>query len=55
MPEKDLADIARLAAQGRRIQKALQSVEDALMDAGYDDFAVATQYGTFVWTRAPEN
>jgi hypothetical protein len=36
VPEKDLADMARLAVQGRRIQDVLQSVEDALMDAGYE-------------------
>jgi hypothetical protein len=47
--------MARLAAQGREIQDALQSVEDALMEAGYDDFLVVTQYGAFLWTRAPGN
>jgi hypothetical protein len=32
----------------------LRSVEDALMAAGYDDFVVVTEHGTFQWTRAPE-
>jgi hypothetical protein len=33
----------------------LQFVEDALLQAGYEDFAVATKHGTFQWTRAPES
>jgi hypothetical protein len=32
----------------------LQAVEDALIDAGYDDFMVATDHGTFRW-RAVES
>jgi hypothetical protein len=28
---------------------ALQALEDALIDAGYDDFIVAAEYGTFHW------
>jgi hypothetical protein len=35
--------------QGMGIREILQSVEDALMDAGYDDFMVATEHGTFRW------
>jgi hypothetical protein len=32
----------------------LQAVEDALVDAGYDDFMVATERGIFHWqTAAP--
>jgi hypothetical protein len=27
----------------------LQSVEDALVDAGYDDFVVVTERGSFHW------
>jgi hypothetical protein len=37
----------RQARQG--IRAILQSVEDALIDAGYDDFVVACQHGTFRW------
>jgi hypothetical protein len=29
------------------IREILQSVEDALLDLGYDDFMVATEHGTF--------
>ena len=47
--------MARFAARGRQIQKVLQSVEDALLQAGYEDFVVATEHGTFLWTRAPES
>jgi hypothetical protein len=35
--------------QGMGIREILQSVEDALMDAGYDDFMVATEHGSFRW------
>jgi hypothetical protein len=35
--------------QGWGIEEILQAVENALVDAGYDDFAVATERGTFRW------
>jgi len=35
--------------RGLGIREILQSVEDALIDAGYDDFVVATARGTFQW------
>jgi hypothetical protein len=38
---------------GKGIRDILQSVEDALIDAGYDDFVVARKRGTFRW-RAVE-
>jgi hypothetical protein len=48
-------EMARFAARGRQIQEVLQSVEDALIEAGFEDFAVATEHGTFQWMRAPES
>ena len=30
--------------QGRGVREVLQAVEDALIDAGYDDFVVATEH-----------
>ena len=39
----------RFARQGRGVRQVLQAVEDALVDGGYDDFAVATDRGTFRW------
>jgi hypothetical protein len=35
--------------RGKGILEILQSVEDALIDGGYDHFMVATQHGTFHW------
>ena len=35
--------------QGRGVREVLQAVEDALIDAGYDDFVVATEHGSFHW------
>lgn len=37
------------AKQGRGILEVLQAMEDALVDAGYDDFMVATEHGTWHW------
>jgi hypothetical protein len=37
------------ANEGRGIREILQSVEDALIDAGYDDFVLATERGTWHW------
>jgi len=37
------------AKQGRGVREILQSVEDALVDAGYDDFVVVTERGSFHW------
>jgi hypothetical protein len=31
------------------IREILQSVEDALIDRGYDHYVVATEHGTFHW------
>jgi hypothetical protein len=42
-------ELGRFAKQGRGIREILQTVEDALVDAGYDDFVVATDRGTFRW------
>jgi hypothetical protein len=44
-----MTDDREFARQGRGIRDVLQSVEDALMDAGFDDFMVATEHGTFHW------
>jgi hypothetical protein len=51
MPEDphDPEDLRRFAQQGRGIREVLQAVEDTLVDAGYDDFMVATDRGTFHW------
>jgi len=45
MPEPN----ERFAKQVLGIRDVLQSVEDALIDSGYDDFVVATERGTFRW------
>jgi hypothetical protein len=42
-------ELEHFARQGMGIREVLQSVEDALIDAGYDDFVVATERGTFRW------
>jgi hypothetical protein len=39
--------LERFARPGLGIREVLQGVEDALIDAGYDDFVVATNRGTF--------
>ena len=48
-PEESDPELARFARQGGGVRQVLQAVEDALMDAGYDDFVVATEHGTFRW------
>ncbi|MBV9251073.1 MAG: hypothetical protein JO320_13900 [Alphaproteobacteria bacterium] len=35
--------------RGREIQEVLQSAEDALVDAGFEDYIVATTHGTWHW------
>jgi len=35
--------------QGLGIREVLQAVEDALVDAGYDDFMAVTERGSFHW------
>lgn len=40
-------ELQRFVSQGRGIQQVLQAVEDTLIDAGYDDFVVATEHGTW--------
>jgi hypothetical protein len=35
--------------QGMGIRDVLQAVEDALIDSGYQRFAVATEHGNFQW------
>jgi hypothetical protein len=47
-------DVARFVKLGRGIQEALQGVENALMEAGYDDFVVSTEHGSFQWTPPPK-
>ena len=37
------------ARQGRGVREVLQAVEDALVDAAYDDFVVVTEHGSFHW------
>ena len=48
-PEECDPELARFAKQGRGVHEVLQAVENALIDAGYDDFVVATEHGTFHW------
>lgn len=43
-------EMAQFLRHGRGIRQVLQAVEDALIDAGYDDFVVATDRGTFSWS-----
>lgn len=47
--DDDVCDIqmARFVKLGRGIQEVLQDVENALVEAGYDDFVVATERGSF--------
>jgi hypothetical protein len=47
------SDMQRFVKQGLAVREILQSVEDALVHAGYDDFVVATEQGSFHWTLAP--
>jgi hypothetical protein len=49
-----LDDKARTGKQGLGIKERLQEVENALMDAGYDDFAVTTEHGSFHWSLTPK-
>jgi hypothetical protein len=35
--------------RGLNIREILQSIEDALIDGGYDHYMVATERGTFTW------
>jgi hypothetical protein len=35
--------------QGLGVREVLQAVEDALIDAGYDDHMVVTERGSFHW------
>ena len=39
----------RFFKRGSGIREILQSVEDALIDGGYDHYLVATEHGTFHW------
>jgi hypothetical protein len=32
------------------VREVLQTVEDALIEAGFDDFMVVTEWGSFHWT-----
>ena len=48
-PEEKRAELAQFARMGRGIREILQAVEDALIDAGYDDFMVKTNHGSFRW------
>jgi hypothetical protein len=32
-----------------RIRDRLQAIEDELLEAGYDEFIVATDTGSFIW------
>jgi hypothetical protein len=41
-------ELRRFARHGKGIREVL-AVEDTLIDAGYDDFMVATEHGTFHW------
>jgi hypothetical protein len=41
--------IRQFMKQGLGVREALQAVEDALIDAGYDDFMAATERGSFHW------
>ena len=36
-------------SRGIGIREILQSIEDALIDGGYDHYMVATDHGTFEW------
>jgi hypothetical protein len=36
-------------AQGLGVREVLQTVEDALIEAGFDDFMVVTERGSFHW------
>lgn len=42
-------EMASFANLGRGLQEAPQQAENALIEAGYDDFVVATERGSFHW------
>ena len=42
-------DLKQFLKQGLGVREILQAVEDALIDAGHDDFMVATERGSFHW------
>jgi hypothetical protein len=42
-------EMALLIKQGLAIEEVLQAVEDALVDARYDDLVIATERGIFHW------
>jgi hypothetical protein len=52
--DDDGPEMERFARQGLGIREVLQGVEGVLIDAGYDDFVIATDHGTFRWTLAPK-
>ena len=35
--------------QARGVREVLQTVEDALVEAGYDQFVLGTKHGAFQW------
>jgi hypothetical protein len=39
----------QFANRGLRIRAKLQEIEDELVSAGYDDYVVATDRGSFRW------
>ena len=47
----DPEHMRRFVQQGRGVREVLQAVEDALVDAGYDDFVVVTKQGSFRWQK----
>jgi hypothetical protein len=50
----NLARMASFVKQGLGIKERLQEIENALVEAGYDDFVVATERGSFHWPLAPQ-
>lgn len=45
----DNEQLRQFVKQGLGTREVLQAVEDALIDAGYDDFVVVTDRGSFRW------
>ncbi len=47
----DREEMGEFVRQGTGIREVFQAVEDALVENGYDEFVVATDLGSFQWTR----
>jgi len=49
MTDEPEGEVRCFVKQGRSVREVLQAVENALVNAGKDEFVVATERGTFQW------